>query len=297
MPEKNYLESMIKKGAEIGFITFCENFGKTLGVEFAKVIISTLFNSNDEEKFEEMVKEIRGIVKQEIDSAFLREHCGKVLGLGENVKTYYTTKDKNVLYPLLNDITQEINTIKQFDSTEALSTLLYAINVYSYTLRALAEYEENYYNVAKTSIKGYLEEVEKKLNVIEANYMNSIPNNVIYNISNKTVGICESEEGKYVPGAKYRLNVAYTDLMTSQVHMLETEVCFPFPKEFGELNTQAEPPDDYFKNHQYVIELEARRNEQKKLRVDTLNNFTQPIKEVVELWHTTADFLERKLEN
>ncbi|WP_339234628.1 hypothetical protein MKX40_17940 [Paenibacillus sp. FSL R5-0517] len=294
--ENESYEQIINKGIEAAVIAFGTEFGGTIGGALADKIMSSLFSAGEDDKFAEALNTLNENIRRSIDLAFLREHTGAIIGLGENLETFISTKDERILHPLLNDITQKINTLLQFDpSGEVLTTLIYGINVYILTLRALADQDFSYYQVAMENARKYSKLSEDFLKKYDEPLRNGISEMGIYA---KYIGpnICLNNESKYVAGAEYEVTITFVD-QTTPFHYTETiKKCFPYPIGAFERPDQNWKPDLLFlKQIPEYVNKEKYRTQLKETRISELDKFTKPILSAINGYRQTASNIEAKI--
>lgn len=293
MPEEIDWGAIIEKGLEAAVISFGESFGGTIGEILAEKIMSSLFGSDDEDKFQVVLKDLKESIRQDIDQAFLREHCGAVTGLGENLKTYFRTKDQDILHPLQNDIVQEINILFQFESLEALTALVYGVNIYIHTLRALADYDRDYYRVAMENARTYADKVEKFANKVDQPIRSSIPDKIdVYGLSTGET-LCPN----HLSGVGYEVTATYRDSIGPMVILRRENMCVPYPIDaFGRPNRNfMSHPQSIFEQSQSSKFIEDQRRTQKENRIQALDNLIVPTQHAIEKWRNIADVINTKL--
>ncbi|WP_166695677.1 hypothetical protein [Bacillus cereus] len=292
MPEEIDWGAIIEKGLEAAVVSFGESFGGTIGEILAEKIMSSLFESGDEDKFQVVLKDLKESIRQDIDKAFLREHCGAVTGLGENLKTYFHTKDQNILNLLQNDITKEIDTLFLFESLEALTALVYGVNIYIHTLRALADYDKDYYRVAMDKARNYADKVEKFANKVDQPIRSSIPDKIdVYGLRTKET-ICQNN----LAGVEYEVTATYTDSIGPVVVIRRENMCVSYRVDAsGRPDRNMSHPQSIFEQSQSSKVVEEIRRTQKENRIQALDNLIVPTQHAIEKWRNIADVINAKL--
>ncbi|MGF7036401.1 putative Fe-S cluster-containing radical SAM superfamily protein [Paenibacillus mucilaginosus] len=154
-------DAVIQKGLESAAEAFGAQFGGVIGKELAGQIASSLLGGDDEETFAEAITELKEVIRQTVDHAFLREHSGAVLGLGQNLSRYLDTGEMSYLDSVLTGITGHVNTLLEFESHEALSMLIYTVNVDLLALRVKAGHDSKFYPLVVKESKMYAEKNRK----------------------------------------------------------------------------------------------------------------------------------------
>ncbi|MCY9589853.1 hypothetical protein PC41400_16680 [Paenibacillus chitinolyticus] len=229
-----------------------------------------MFSGGQEDKFAAFGRQLLESVRQAVNEAFLRDHTGKIIGLGEQLRNYFKTNDEQLLYGIVNDIVQEINAVFRFSpSDEACTTLAYGVNVYQLTLRGLAGYKESYYSVADTYAIRLAEFSAGFINPIKES-MQAEPVDVIF-ISKKSESICTVKEDPFgressESGAEYSFSLSFKNTMAVP-HILgfahsynAYTTCVPYPKgSFGHYNFNWKPDRNFFKTTEEYKQTEAFR--------------------------------------
>jgi hypothetical protein len=293
----NY-EEIIEKGLEAAAVAFGTEFGGPIGAALAEKIISSLFSSGDEDKFADAIRALQESIRKTVDQAFLREHSGAIIGLGENLRTYFKTRDEGILHPLQNDITQRINTLIRFEPTsEVITVLVYGVNVYVLTLRALADYNNHYYQVVMDNTRSYSKQIEEMIRRFDEPVRSSIPEKTSMTFTKKQETICEGK-----PGAEYEISIFYQDqFMASNEAIAQTfpvKKCIPYPEKWGEpsghdLNWK--PDQAFFEGLPEFKSKDNRRLENKGKRTNELDRVVTPFNQAVKVWKDSADSIQSKI--
>ncbi|MEH7284886.1 hypothetical protein [Priestia megaterium] len=322
--------AVLQKGLEAAASAFGEAFGGPIGGALANLIVSGLFDSGSEDKFGDAIRDLKESMREEINNAFLRDTTASVLGLGVNLRSYFTTKDQAILTEIQNDITQEIEALlskENRESDEALVTVVYAINVYILTLRAKADYNQSFYEVIKEATKSYSERVTEFANAIEAKYKNKIPAKCFVSIekadnaggnwqySELRPALC-TIKGTFHDEVKSGFNFKYKawyyagddnhNIVPYREFIEERCEVLPFRSKDG--YSTISDSDDLLTTTSSAIKVEDReaskafadcekyRTEQTNAFLEKLNQYITPVRTTVELWKTNViDALEEKL--
>ena len=298
-------EGIIESGLQAAAVSFGTAFGGPIGIALADMIVSSLFQNGSENKFGDAIKNLKEFVQGAIDNAFLQNTTAHIVGLGQNLRTYFATKDQAILPLLQNDITQNISALlgEQYkNSDEALTTLVYAVNVYILTLRAQADYNPTYYNVIKDTVTTYAQEVEEFANRIETKYTHDldrvsrtdIEEPKDSSLSDRIVNaICGQE-----PGFAFRYKAYfYADYVPFREFYEDRCETFPFRSKDG--HTIIHDYDDLgsrtgsgvisladLQGSKAFADCEAFRLEKKNGIITGLNNFLAPTRNAVNLWRS-----------
>ncbi|HFR4167565.1 TPA: hypothetical protein ACHVJ4_004346 [Bacillus cereus] len=291
----NQWENIIKAGVYAIAKAYGEEEAGPIGAKLAEMIVASIFHENEENKFEDAIKDLKESIKQEIDSAFLKNDSGAIIGLGTNFSTYLITRDKEALDLIHNDITQKIDSILTHRSEEALVIAVYAVNIYVLVLRALADHKENYYQAVKKNVKLYADKIEKLANEIEEKFNTSLPEHCSFStVQVPQATICDNK-----PGFTYSIQARYFDEygIVSKWNMFESKECKPFP--FYSLegrNFSIQSSNDFymwksvFRREDYeantaVIQCEETLKNVKQARKDSLNQFMRPTHDAISCWN------------
>ncbi|MFF5816333.1 hypothetical protein [Lysinibacillus capsici] len=318
MPETEW-EETIKKGVEIAIESFGASFGSTLGVALAEQIMSSLFGSGDsaEEKFAKAIEDLKRHISKTVDKGFLREHCGRVAAESGNLKDYFKVrnfeienkKEREIHQKILVDIKSrlrtEIETLALFEGQdtlpEALTTLVYAINVFLLTLRALADYDRDYYKIAMEESRICAEKVTTLIGKLEKPIRNSISKETFLRSDKLDSGnLCKIKsddifgEDQFVPGVTFKIYTLYTDELSNSYSDSE-EKCVPYPKDiFGNYDMNADLTKG-FKESEVFISTENQRIRKSLERNQKLDEFLLPNIKATEGWKNIASTIESKL--
>ncbi|KKK37532.1 hypothetical protein WQ57_13930 [Mesobacillus campisalis] len=296
-------ETAINTGLTAAAEAFGASFGGPIGAALGNAIAGSLFNGGQEDKFAEAIRGLKESINKAIDNAFLKEHTGNVLGLGENLKTYVMTKDSRILHPILNDITQQIHNLFRFDSEEALVSLVYASNIHLFTLRALAGHAENpgqergYYLNAKEKSLEYSIAISERTTQLSETINNSLSSNcVLLPVKREDSMWVETREfGREVgvSGAIFSFSYMYGDRFSPPATFPEIKRV-PYPTDLaGRIMNNF--PGDIYSNSDAKAKCEDYSNDIKEKRRTSLNNLLTPIQHSTQVWRNISQGLESRV--
>lgn len=319
MPEIEW-EDTIKKGVGIAIESFGASFGSTLGVALAEQIVSALFGSGEsaEEKFARAIEDLKLHISKTVDRGFLREHCGKVAAESGNLKDYFNVrnietdgeKEREIHQKTLVDIKSrlrtEIETLALFDnqevSSEALTTLVYAINVFILTLRALADYDSDYYRIAMDETRVCADKVTNLISKIENPIRNSISSETYIRgevLSPHTICVIKKgpfSEEESLPGVNFKIHAAYTDQLSELKFIsFSEEKCLPHHVDSRGNTNEREDFTPLFRESVVFKSTENTRAEKILERNQKLDKFLLPSIQATEGWKEVASNIENKL--
>ncbi|UNL94029.1 hypothetical protein QNH38_22525 [Paenibacillus polymyxa] len=304
MPEDVEWSSVVQKGIEAASVAFGEALGGPIGAVLGQQIASTLFDTGSEDKFANALKELQESIHQMIDKAFLDKEIGNLIGLGMNLKSYFNTRDKTILAPLQNDITQVIGNLISKNSFEALTALVYSVNIYVFTLRAQAEYISSYYQEIKRNLVLFADEIERKSNYFRAYIRTTIlPPETdplawsVQDFKDDSVIIRENHVVKYVRGFSYKIKTSFTDQTIPYHNNYEEKRFQPYPfrgiDDSHDLIIGAYRNFNYedVKNSKALIDCERDRQTMIKQRNEGLNKLLNPTDSAVQKWREISNVI------
>ncbi|MDY7990672.1 hypothetical protein UY286_08700 [Paenibacillus polymyxa] len=304
MSEDVEWSSVVQKGIEAASEAFGEAFGGPIGAALGQRIASTLFDTGSEDKFANALKELQENIHQMIDKAFLGKEIGNLIGLGMNLKTYFNTRDKNILAPLQNDITQVIGNLISKDSFEALTALVYAVNIYIFTLRAQAEYTSSYYQEIKRNLVLFANEVERKSNYFRDYIKTTIlPPETdplgwsVQDTKPDLIKVIVYHRETYVLGFSYKIKTAFYDETIPYFYNYEEKgfKAFPFrgisDNDDVRFNTGSVFKYEDVKDSKALIDCERDRQTAIKQRKEALNKLLNPTDSAVQKWREISNVI------
>ncbi|OKP84511.1 hypothetical protein [Paenibacillus sp. P32E] len=292
----------IQKGAEAAEVAF----GQGIGAAIATQLAATLFDKGGEDKFADAIKDLKVSIHEMIDQAFLDQDVAQLVGLGANLKAYLVTyaynpnkADHELIAGVHLLLPGLLNAIAKKNSFEALTALVYGVNVFIQTLIARSIEFPTYRSEAKSNLIYYSDLIEKKCEAFRNQINDTVSppetETLIWNIFEVKDALLQIKSERpfqpvtYANGFTYKLQVYFLDLHIPHMREETGQQVYPFR---GIRNSQdliggaayRQFTLEDIKGTNSYLEIEKNRREIMQKRIDNLNFLLEPTSKAISKW-------------